>query len=121
MQKDTKHSPDELTFTLLREANATRAKIYPSEVKQDAMFFGLALAGEVGELCNLIKKQYRDGVNKRSEIADEIADVLIYLDLLAARYDIDIAKATTSKFNHVSDRLGLNVHIKEGKVHAKGY
>lgn len=40
----------------------------------------------------------------RSMLADEIADVICYVDLLATYYGIDVAAAVTSKFNRVSER-----------------
>lgn len=66
----------------LREANTARAAQYPSKVKMDKAFFLLAIAGEVGELCNFIKKQLRDERDYSTEIAKELADIAIYVDLL---------------------------------------
>ena len=43
----------------------------------------------------------------RLDLADELADVLCYLDLVAAHYGIDLEKALISKFNEVSRRTGL--------------
>src|SRR5882757_2944807 len=73
-----------------------------------------AVAGEVGEACNIIKKlnRIRDGVrgNKASDgelsdkLADEIADAVIYLDLLAARAGIDLGAAVVAKFNRTSEQ-----------------
>ena len=63
-----------------------------------------ATTGEVGEAANIIKKlnRVRDGIpgNKETEqelrdaLADEIADVAIYLDLLAqaAGFDLETGK-----------------------------
>jgi len=71
-----------------------------------------ALSGEVGELCNIIKKlnRIRDGIigNTESEIElqdmlwPEIADVFIYLDLLAQAAHYDLATAVRLKFNTTS-------------------
>ena len=90
-----------------------------------------ALAGETGEMmmaatdlatavCSMgdtVKKlnRARDGLpgNKLSEqelraaLRKEIADVYLYLDLLADRADIDLAEAVRDKFNEVSDRNGF--------------
>lgn len=73
----------DLTFKRLREANIERAKLYPSKCNMDASFFELAIFGEIGELCNLIKKEYRDGVDYTNKIAKEIADIAIYIDLFS--------------------------------------
>ena len=74
-----------------------------------------AVGGEVGELQNLLKKVRRGDLSldeARSRISDELADVLIYLDLTAQQCGIDLAAATISKFNAVSERVGSNVRIK---------
>jgi NTP pyrophosphatase (non-canonical NTP hydrolase) len=61
-------------------------------------FYALALAGEVGEVCNLIKKTVR---NKNMIIAKdlelEMADVFTYLLLLADEYAIDLMEAFEAK------------------------
>lgn len=91
-----------LTFDQLREANLTRcAKWHPGGV-MDWSFsdWAVAMAGEAGETCDVIKKlnRERDSItgNKKTEtellddLGKEIADTLIYLDLLAARAGIDL-------------------------------
>lgn len=74
-----------------------------------------ALAGEVGELCNLIKKRFRgiktDKVTKKM-LADEIADIATYLDLLAAKLDISLGEAICNKFNEVSVKRGSPIRLK---------
>jgi len=82
------------------------------------------MAGELGEACNQIKKLRRltDGkqlaniptsakaiVNK---IAKELADTVIYADLLAARLGIDLGISVRDKFNEVSDRVGSDIKLK---------
>jgi NTP pyrophosphatase (non-canonical NTP hydrolase) len=75
--------------------------------------WGNAVAGEVGEMCNIIKKQNRgDSLPSfKSDLAKEIADIIIYLDLLAARENISIEDAIVSKFNEVSDRVGCDIKL----------
>lgn len=70
-----------------------------------------AMAGEVGEVCNLTKKMLRGEKIDREEIADEIADVIIYADLLAARLTIDLEEAIIKKFNKVSTERGSTIFI----------
>lgn len=41
----------------------------------------------------------------------ELADVQIYLDLLALSIEIDLEEATVEKFNEVSDRIGVNIKL----------
>lgn len=75
-----------------------------------------ATAGELGEAANIIKKlnRYRDGIpgnteseaELRSKLADELADVAIYLDLLtqAAGFDLETIRAV--KFDKTSAKIG---------------
>lgn len=82
-----------------------------------------AMAGEAGETCNAVKKLRRldDGTNTAKDprteaehlesIASEIADTIIYCDLLAARLGIDLPDAIRRKFNEVSDRMKSNVRL----------
>lgn len=76
-----------------------------------------ALAGEVGEAANVIKKmnRARDGIiNRKGEtpsdlfdsLRSELADVFIYLILLAHRACIDLPKAVNHKFYQTSREIG---------------
>jgi len=68
-----------------------------------------AAAGEAGEAANVAKKIRRDGPSAklRKQLADEIADTIIYLDLLAASEGINLEEAIRSKFNRVSKKKGF--------------
>ena len=55
----------------------------------DERFLALALCSEAGELANIVKKRWRDGVDLSEEARDEIADVRIYLELLAKCFGIE--------------------------------
>lgn len=73
-----------------------------------------ALCGELGEAANLVKKIERGDFTldeKRTELADELCDVLTYLDILAHRAGINLAEATISKWNRVSERVGSDVRL----------
>ena len=57
-------------------------------MNREPIFFSNALAGEVGEVCGLVKKFYGGGTNNPkmplpSEIVEEAVDVFIYLVLLS--------------------------------------
>lgn len=75
-----------------------------------------ATMGELGEAANIAKKlnRERDGVpgntvtepELRAELADEIADTFIYLDLLAQSQGISLAEAVASKFARTSAKIG---------------
>lgn len=69
-----------------------------------------AMAGEAGEAANIAKKMRRGDYTGReaagiAALADEIADVVCYAVLLAARVDVDLASAIRKKFNKSSDKL----------------
>jgi NTP pyrophosphatase (non-canonical NTP hydrolase) len=115
-----------LTFEDLRQANLKRLPLFKNRhgkkahSKDDGSDWPLdawsnALAGEVGEAANIIKKMRRgdlDAMNDKSLLADELADVAIYLDLLAFRADINLAEAVRKKFNRKSDEVGCDVKLK---------
>jgi NTP pyrophosphatase (non-canonical NTP hydrolase) len=107
----------ELTFAAFRRANVQRCvKWHPEGIGSWSPSDWLtAVTGELGELASLIKmrNRERDGLpgNKFSptqkQIADEIADVLTYLDLLAEAHGVDLGNAAVQKFNEVSERVGF--------------
>jgi NTP pyrophosphatase (non-canonical NTP hydrolase) len=76
-----------------------------------------ALAGEVGELGNVIKKmnRERDRMQQRAvvpaqlqeQMKMEIGDVYIYLDLLARRAGLDLEVCIRDTFNRISVREGF--------------
>lgn len=75
-----------------------------------------AVAGELGEAANVVKKlnRVRDGIpgNKETEaelrlmLADEIADTVIYLDLLAQAAGFDLQQIRDAKFAKTSAKIG---------------
>ena len=70
----------------------------------DPSFCALGLAGEVGELANLAKKEWRDGVHLLPEIRLEAADVFIYLILYARARGFSLEKAILDKLEILSVR-----------------
>ncbi len=106
----------DLSLADLREVNARRAARWHDGAEPwTGADWSNAMCGEAGEAANMVKKYRRieTGIAQpsamtRDEIiyglADEIADVVIYADLLAEHYAIDLAEAVRRKFNVVSDR-----------------
>jgi len=105
-----------LTFEELAKANKLRS--------EDAYFpigewtpqeWSNAMAGECGEVCNLTKKLKRDAEsNKRvdpTKIGLEIADVVIYADLLAQRLGFKLESLVRTKFNLTSEKVRSSVKI----------
>lgn len=68
------------------------AHLFPTYSNEDERFLALALCGEAGELANIIKKRWRDGADLREEACDEIADIRVYLELIAKCFGIEGAK-----------------------------
>ena len=63
--------------------------LFPTYSSKDERFLALALCGEAGELANYIKKRWRDDADLVEEIRDEIADIRVYLELLAKCFGIE--------------------------------
>ena len=102
-----------LTFDKLRICNVARCNGTFHPIKEWSLTdWATALAGEVGEACNLIKKLRRGEKISVHEIGNELADVVIYADLLAARLGLDLGILVTKKFNEVSGRPNINSDIK---------
>ena len=113
-----------LSFDDLRAANTSRAKRWHPGFPDDDAWTGAdwsnAMCGEAGEAANVVKKLRRhecllagSGLALQPEeglladLALELADTVTYLDLLAAKYGIDLGDAVARKFNIVSERQGF--------------
>jgi len=139
-----------LTFNALRGANIARLPQFKNKhgKKAHAMPDGSdwspaqwlqAVVGELGEYANFRKKYERGDITAAEfavVAAKELADVQIYLDILALRcldlwvYDqheghailfdstgVDLGQATMDKFNEVSERVGSNVVLEADDWH----
>lgn len=107
---------DPLTFRRLRETNVLRCKEAFKRCLTDWSLaeWSNAMAGECGEACNLTKKMLRGdkgGEKDIEELGKEIADVVVYADLLAAAAGVDLEKAVIEKFNEVSDRKKSKIKL----------
>ena len=117
-----------MTFSELRKANVKRCEevFHPIDSWSPADW-AVALAGEVGEACNAVKKlrRFDDGTNTEKDpstikeciqlIANELADTIIYTDLLATRLGIDLENSVRQKFNIVSKRMNSSVYL-DGEI-----
>lgn len=103
----------EIYYGSLREANYARQKEWDSQNKIDASYRGNELAGELGEACNIIKKLERERLGIAGsratieQLAEELADIVICVDLIAMSYHIDLKAAVRNKFNKTSEKVGL--------------
>lgn len=104
-----------LTFKQFSETNRRRCETDFKHPLHDwnAAEWSNAMAGECGEACNLTKKLLRGdkGIDFIKEISKELADVVCYADLVAARLGINLEEAVIQKFNEVSDRRGSKIKL----------
>lgn len=105
-----------LTFKRLRKTNLKRnKKAFGMNLTTWSLAeWSNAMAGECGEACNITKKIRRGDKSlkkERKELAKEIADVVVYADLLSAAAGIDLEKAVINKFNEVSERKGCHIKL----------
>ena len=99
----------------LSSKNPERCKAFGHTVDEmPTLFWSTAVAGEVGEMCNLIKKMERgDPGYFKTDIALEAADIVIYLDLLCTKLGLDLMGSILHKFNVVSNRVGSEIRMAE--------
>lgn len=96
--------PVPVFYDTLRGANAARQKIWDPGDVVDIDWRCNEFMGEVGEVCNVIKKLYREraglpgSVDTVDHLAEELADTMICLDLLlmTAGSNHSIDRATTA-------------------------
>lgn len=105
-----------ISLNYFRSVNIMRAvELFKTWKNVPVTYWTTALAGEVGELCNMIKKLERvrlGGIDAGSTytaaditpemIREEIGGIFIYLDLLAALFDVDLGEAAVKTFNDKS-------------------
>src|SRR3990172_11518670 len=75
--------------------------------KGSRLYWATALAGEVGELCNLVKKEARDGTELTAQIGEEIADIVITSFLTASVLDLQVEEVVARKRKLVRSREGI--------------
>lgn len=101
----------------LRYANQERQREWDPSNKITLSYRGNELAGEVGEACNVIKKLERERLGIKGSrdtlehLAEEVADVIICVDLVCAAAGIDLSKAVLEKFNATSIKMGLKTRL----------
>lgn len=116
-----------LDFDNLRKVNVQRCEqaLHPISSWSPSDWSN-AMAGETGEACNLTKKMLRlwsagaydlskmnikEGERNMEDLVEklgkEVADVIIYADLLLARVGLDLGEEVRKKFNEKSVELGL--------------
>lgn len=108
-----------LTFGQLQYENEARCKESFHELDSwNTLEWMGAVAGEVGEACNIAKKLRRLQTSKgyraeelnnahqmTLELGQELADAVIYLDLVATSLGFNLEDLVQAKFNITSNRL----------------
>jgi len=114
-----------LTLRELQEVNVSRANRWHSGDYRNwsETDWACAMFGEAGEAANAVKKllRIRTGICQvndperlldteavaRAAIAEELADMIIYAVILAARVGADIETVVIEKFNRTSAKYGF--------------
>lgn len=124
------------TFTALRAANIARNSEWNTTGEPlRPSFRGNETGGEIGEIIeavlanvlqlaiasgraqNILKKIERGQLGLKGstatldDLADELADGIICLDLTAMDFGIDLFAAVQRKFNRTSDKLGFQTKL----------
>jgi len=77
--------------------------------------WGNALAGETGELCNILKKvKRRDFSLKEAQAAikEEVGGIATYLDLLCQASGLSLKDCIKDEFNRVSEKKGTTIKLE---------
>jgi len=79
---------------------------------EDIRFLALALCGEAGELANMLKKHWRGDAVPLPEVDPavhaELADIRVYLELLATALHCDLDEAVQTKLPHIRRKFLLS-------------
>ena len=105
-----------MTFDDYQKAAQSTA-IYPTDLK--AIYPALGLAGEMGEVVELIKKMVRDEARilddaRRAKLQKEMGDVLWYMANLAADLGLSLSSIAEANIAKVTDRK------ERGVLHGDG-
>ena len=117
--------PANLTFATLRKANMLRLPEFkdalgrPAHEKADGSDWSpadwtVAMVGEVGEFANKLKKVRRGDMPlsaAKEYLLQELADIVIYLDILAFQLHIDLDDAIVNTWNAKSRQVGCSLRL----------
>jgi NTP pyrophosphatase (non-canonical NTP hydrolase) len=93
------------------QAKALTFGKYPNSL--EILYPALGLAGETGEVCEKIKKVYRDNYGEFTEehiteITKELGDVLWYISQLATDLGIQLQTVAKTNIDKLESRLERN-------------
>lgn len=104
-----------LTFQALRDANVKRTEEkWHGLTDWSPAEWLMCVTGELGELAGLLKHYRRGESLPAGSLGEEFADVVIYLDLLAASLGVDLDQAIIRKFNATSEKVGSKYKLRKG-------
>jgi NTP pyrophosphatase (non-canonical NTP hydrolase) len=105
-----------MEFTFFQQVNARRCRELFDENSHNEEFYCIAIAGEVGEMCNEVKKVLRGDYPMtptiRKKILEELVDVMTYCDLMITKLGGNTEVEIVRKFNTVSDRRKCSIKIR---------
>lgn len=109
----------EFSMASFQKINASRCRELFHELTETGKWemrdWALAIAGESGELCNLMKKILRGDFtieNKYIAIVDELADIITYCSLMLSALEMGMPIALMRKFDKINVRRGYDPEIK---------
>ena len=102
----TAYHNKELTLNLYQN-KAVKTAIYPHTAQ--ITYPAMGLANEAGEVLGKVKKIVRDGTFNRSDIIDELGDVLWYAAALARDLDVTLSEVASINLNKLEDRAKRGV------------
>ncbi len=101
--------------TLQDEVTSNNDRLWPEWRDVPHWYWVLCISGEAGELANKLKKIFRaewgwrGKTAKFDDLVEELADIQIYLYLLAGKLSINLEKETQKKIGIVNDRFGWKI------------
>lgn len=82
-------------------------KAWSATVQNNQLYFAVGLAGEVGEVCEEVKKAYRDDRDfDKEKLTNELGDVLWYLTNIASRAGITLEEIMQKNVDKLTKRHG---------------
>ncbi len=84
--------------------------VFPQEVA--LQYLTLKLAGETGEVAELVGKHFRGDPDKkdiRDALGKELGDVMWYIAMLADHFDFNLSEIATININKLQDRQNRDV------------
>lgn len=110
------------TLEQLENINVERGKFFDDFhyfEEKNVLYYSNAIAGELGEFSNMLKKMLRGDKFDRDGktlitpylICTELADIIIYAEFITSIYGLSLSGILREKFNEVSINKGIDLFI----------